>query len=385
MPKAELSPALIKSTVCPAGQNRIDLYDTQTTGLMCEIRASGGKTYALRFTDGHGRLKQLKLGDTQTLSLDQARMLAIKYKAKIALGENPLEEKRQKKAIPTLQAFVDTHYLPYVKGYKRSWQADESHLRLHILPLFGKKYLDQVTSSQLIEFHHAFRQQGYAPATANRQIILVRYLYNLARKWEIPGAEKNPATAVRLFQLNNSRERYLTTEETQALVAALAESDNPYLKDIVVLLLLTGCRKRELLDARWEDFDLPHRRWRIPMSKSGKARHVPLSEAAVSLIQSLPRWPECPWLVPNPKSRKPYVSIYHSWDTARKAAGVPDLRIHDLRHSYASFLVNAGRSIFEVQKILGHAQIRTTQRYSHLAPGTLLSATDAAATAAGLA
>ena len=156
-------------------------------------------------------------------------------------------------------------------------------------------------------------------------------------------------------------------------------------KDIVVLLLLTGCRKRELLDARWEDFDLPHRRWRIPMSKSGKARHVPLSEAAVSLIQSLPRWPECPWLVPNPKSRKPYVSIYHSWDTARKAAGVPDLRIHDLRHSYASFLVNAGRSIFEVQKILGHAQIRTTQRYSHLAPGTLLSATDAAATAAGLA
>jgi len=176
----------------------------------------------------------------------------------------------------------------------------------------------------------------------------------------------------------------LTTEETQRLLAELDKSRNTQLKYIVPLLLLLGCRKRELLDSRWEDIDLDRRTWRIPMSKSGKARHVPLSKAAIEILYQLPRWEGCPYVVPNPDTKLPFVQIQRAWDSARKAAGLPDVRMHDLRHSMASNMVNSGRSIYEVATVLGHSQLKTSQRYAHLSQETLLAAVDAAAAATGM-
>ena len=160
-------------------------------------------------------------------------------------------------------------------------------------------------------------------------------------------------------------------------------SDNKMLVFIVPMLILTGARKREVLDARWEDFDFERRSWRIHTTKLGRPRHVPLSDGAISLLNSMERIPHCPWAFPNPKSLKPYVSIFYSWNTARNAAGLSDVRIHDLRHSFASFLVNSGRTLYEVQLLLGHTQIKTTQRYSHLSQDTLLDATNSVNTALG--
>jgi len=259
-----------------------------------------------------------------------------------------------------------------------------TYLRNHILPKFGSRHLDQVSQREVIELHHGMKASGYAPATANRIVILMRYMFNLAKKWNIPGADVNPTVGVQLFEANNARERYLTTVETQRLVGVLKGSDNTQLQYIVPLLLLLGCRKRELLDSKWQDFDLARRSWRIPLAKSGKARHVPLSESVLQILAQVPRWDGCPYVVPNPKSKQPYVSIYYSWNTARKEAGMPELRMHDLRHSFASFLINANHSLYVVQKLLGHTQIKTTSRYSHLSPETLLNATDAAANASGL-
>jgi integrase len=209
-------------------------------------------------------------------------------------------------------------------------------------------------------------------------------MYNLARKWSIPGAEVCPTKDITLYELNNARERYLTPEETKRLLGVLQDSDNSQLKYIVPLLLLIGCRKHELIGAKWEEFDLERRTWRIPLTKSGKARHVPLSDSALQILKKLPRWEGCPYVVPNPKTKVPYKSFFTAWDTARKAAGMPELRMHDLRHSFASFLINSNHSLYVVQKLLGHTQIKTTARYSHLAPETLLNAADAAANAAGL-
>jgi len=155
------------------------------------------------------------------------------------------------------------------------------------------------------------------------------------------------------------------------------------LRYIVPMLIVTGARKREVLDARWEDFDLDRRSWRIHTTKLGKARHVPLSDGAISVLQAVPQIEGCPWVFANPKTRKPYVAIHCSWDTARKAGGLADVRMHDLRHSFASFLVNAGRTLYEVQHLLGHTQIKTTQRYSHLSQHTLLDASNAATRAVG--
>ena len=125
------------------------------------------------------------------------------------------------------------------------------------------------------------------------------------------------------------------------------------------------------------------RSWRIHTTKLGRPRYVPLSDGAVALLHSMKRFDDCPWAFPNPKTLKPYVSIFYSWDTARKAAGLKEVRMHDLRHSFASFLVNSGRTLYEVQKLLGHTQIKTTARYSHLSQDTLLDASNAVTRAVG--
>ena len=146
---------------------------------------------------------------------------------------------------------------------------------------------------------------------------------------------------------------------------------------------MTGCRKRELLDAKWDEFSIERRSWRIPMSKSGKARHVPLSDAALAILAELPRWDRCPYVVPNPKTMKPYTSVFNAWDRARRAAGLPEVRMHDLRHSAASNMVNAGQSLYVVGTVLGHANVITTKRYAHLSSESLLAAVNAGTKAMG--
>lgn len=224
-------------------------------------------------------------------------------------------------------------------------------------------------------------RNGYAQATVNRWQVILCHMYKMAKKWGIPGSERNPLEGVQQKPCNNEIERFLTPEETRRLQAAVEASANTQLKYIVALLLLTGCRKRELLDAKWEEFQLDRKMWRIPMqrAKTSKTRHVPLSTAAMEILAQLPRWEGCPYVVPNPKTLKPFWSVYHCWDKARKAAGLPDVRMHDLRHSAASNLVNSGQSLYVVGSILGHAQTKTTQRYAHLDNSTLLSAANAAA------
>lgn len=383
MPIVTLSAQFVSTATCPEGKNKENYFDTNTTGFILEVRASGGKTYALRYKDSYGRQRQHKIGDSQSISFDKAKNAAKQVRSRVVLGEDPAGEKRSKRIVPTLEEFSRDRYMPYAKGYKRSWRSDDSIFRNHLLPKFGNCHLDEISHRQIVEFFHGLLASGYAKATCNRVLVLIRFMFNLGRKWDIPGAENNPCNGVPLFDANNAREKYLTAEETQRLHAELEHSENPQLKNIIALLLLLGCRKRELLDSRWEQFDLERRSWRIPMSKSGKARHVPLSNAALSVLSQLPKWKNCPYVVPNPKSLQPYSSVFRTWNTARKNAGLPDVRMHDLRHSMASNLVNSGRSLLEVAKILGHSQLKTSQRYAHLSQDTLLAAVDAAADATG--
>jgi len=301
------------------------------------------------------------------------------------MGQDPSEAKAELRLVPTFADFMAERYMPFVKGYKRSWMSDDSYLRNHLLPAFGKRHLDEITKHDVIAFHHGIKAKGKAVGTCNRCLIMLRYAMNLAVRWEIPGLKTNPTKDVALFEDHaGKKERYLSQEEAQRLYEAVRQSENPRLQYIIPMLILTGARKREVLDAKWEDFDLPRQQWRIPVTKIGRPRHVPLSDGVLQLLAAVPH-NDCPWVFPNPKTKKPYVSIFYSWDTARKQAGLADVRIHDLRHSFASFLVNAGRSLYEVQKILGHTQVKTTQRYAHLSQDTLINAANSAMEAVGIA
>ena len=379
MPVVQLSAQFVKEAVCPPDKGKVDYYDHAIKGFILEARPSGGKTFHLRYRDTHGKLRQHKIGDAVAISFDKARQKALRLRSEVVLGGDPLEERKALRQVPTVAEFIRDTYIPHIHLHRRNLQSTLSFINCHILPRFGAKHLDEVTTSMLTEAHLDLRAKGYALASANKIPILFKIMFNLAKKKNIQGAQSNPANGVVLFNPNNAKERYLSAAETQRLYEVLDRSENTQLRHIVTLLLMFGCRKRELLDAEWSHFDLERRNWRIPMSKNGNARNIPISAKAQEILNSLPRWKGCPYVVPNPATKKPFGNLYYPWDKIRKEAGMPDLRMHDLRHTFASNLVNSGQSIYVVSKLLGHSQLKTTARYSHLADETLLSAVDAAA------
>lgn len=377
MAREILTQQFVKAAVSSNGKRKSDYFDLHCKGLLLEVRATGSKTYYLRYRDIRSRAHQLKLGDERDLSLAQARTLADKARNRIAMGEDPVQEKATAKAVPTFAQYIEQHYLPFVKTYKRSWQTDVSLLKNHLLPKLGDRYMDEIKREDIVRLHQGRLAVGSKPSTANRVLIMMRYMFNLAIRWEVPGVKTNPCANVPLLEENNKHERFLSADEAKQLYETVCASPNQMLKFIVPILILTGARKRELLDAKWADFDLDRRTWRISITKTGKARHVPLNDGAMQILGSIPRAPGCEWLVPNPKTSKPFVSIFTAWNTARNLAGLSDVRIHDLRHSFASLLINQGRTLYEVQHLLGHTQVKTTQRYAHLSQDTLLAASNA--------
>jgi len=338
-------------------------------------------TYYQHYRDSRGALRQIKLGSVENISIGDARKASSRLMRQVDLGEDPLAQRAELRAVPTFAEFIDQQYLPYVRTYKRSWATDISLLKNHLLPRFGKRHLDTITRQDIVKMHADRKASGAAAGSANRLLIMMRYIFNLALRWEVPGIKANPCAGVPLMAVDNEKERYLSQDEARQLYDAVCVSENTMLKFIVPMLILTGARKREVLDAKWTDFDLERRIWRIPTTKAGKARHVPLSDGVMHLLTTMPR--ELPWAFANPDTGKPYVSIYCAWHTARTKAGLTDVRMHDLRHSFASLLINAGRTLYEVQNILGHTQVKTTQRYAHLSQDTLLAASNAATLAVG--
>lgn len=366
----------------PYGKSRITVSDKACPGLSIELRSPGGASWRMRYS--YEKIQQcITLGDANVISLDEARHLALTIKEQLRLGKDPvlvLKATRQVNC-PTFAEFITNHYLPYISSYKRCISADETLLNNHLLPSFGKQRLDQITRYEVVEFLQSKILAGYKPGYCNRFLVLLGFCFNLAIKWEVPKVKDNPVKGVALLKNKNKTERFLRADETQKLLKALSDSHNPLLKYFVPLALLTGARKRELLDARWQDFDFQAKTWRISMTKSGRPLLLPLSNEACQLLldlrNQLPTLLQKPdlagvqWVFPNPKTNQPYVSIFNAWNTARVKAGLDGLRIHDLRHSFASALVNQGIPIYDVQKLLGHQSVKTTERYSHLSPDRL--------------
>ena len=374
MPKLNLTQGFVRKSEIQKGLASVDYYDERMPGLLLKVLSSGRKTYYIRYKNLKKVSCQRKIGNAVILKLSEARALARRKLAEVAMGGDPFTDKSEILS-PTLEAFAANDYIPYVKTYKKSWEMDISRIRNHLLPYFGAVRMKDIEKRDVVQLIND-QLPIYKPGSINRVIILLRYIFNLAIKWEVHGVFRNPTAGIPLLKENNQVERFLSAEEAKALLIAIKASKNPMLQHIVSMLLLTGARKREVLDAKWEDFDIERKIWRIPNTKAGKARIVPLSDTAIVVLIKLRKKKRSPYAFANPVSLKPYKSIYYSWHTARKMAGLSDVRIHDLRHSFASFLVNAGRSLYEVQILLGHTQIKTTQRYAHLSTTSLRSASN---------
>ena len=307
------------------------------------------------------------------MTLEEARQMAKKTRSATLMGYDPNAQVDKNREMPTLKEFINTRYLPHIKTYKRSWNLDKTIIEQKILPRWGNARVSEITRQDIQDFQVNFISAGYKPGTVNRRMALVKYIFSLAEKWEV--IDKSPARGVAMMPDNNKIERYLTPAETSRLLHELQNCKSTIVPDVIEFLILTGARKGEALNAKWQDVDSDHALWTVPLSKSGKPRYIPLSKAALNVIEKS-QGNNSDYIFPSPKSDKPLKDFYRTWDKIRKKAGIPDVRIHDLRHNFASILVNHGRSLYEVQKLLGHANISTTQRYAHLSQDTLKEATE---------
>lgn len=280
---------------------------------------------------------------------------------------------RNAAGVPRLEWFVNEVYLPRARGRKRSWTVDERIARRYIAPVFGERRLRDIAPAEVDAWLTRLREGGLAPATCNRIFAVLRSICGLAMRQGVLGA--SPCARVRPFPPTPPREQHLSRAAARRLLDRLEQSARPEALALR-LLLLTGGRKSEILRARWEDVHLSRRILTVPLSKSGKARHIALSRAAVAVIRAIPRREGTPWLFPGRVPGKPLSDLYLFWNRLRRELDLGPLRIHDLRHSFASFLVNGGHTLFETQKLLGHSDPRTTMRYAHLGWTSLLEATE---------
>ncbi|OBX19248.1 hypothetical protein A9995_09020 [Erythrobacter sp. QSSC1-22B] len=377
MPIATLDAAFCAAAECPSRKKKIDYYDKELKGFVLEVRSSGGKSYYLRYLEPNGRQRQLKIGGWQDVTFAQAKKKAQLLRSQVVLGGDPLGERKRKRLVLTYAELAQQH-IDHASTYQKRPENTASVINTHLLPRWGRLRLDEIKQQDVAKWLSELRQ-GLAPATVEKIRLMLGRSFELARQWELVGGDINPVRGVPRFKFSNARERFLSGQEAERLLQAAETSFNPQLKPIIQLLLLTGARKSELLKAEWRNVDLARKAWFIPDSKTGKSRHVPLSKSAIDVIENLPVFDGCPYLLPNPKTRKPYDTIKRAWATARDAAKLGDFHLHDLRHSAASFMINGGIDLFTVGRILGHADHQSTMRYSHLANDTLMAAVEAGA------
>lgn len=373
---------------------KVEYFDTLQKGLLAEVRRGGGVTFYVKHRDLVGRLRQQRIGPYPSISIGAARAQAREFLAGLAPGTRPAEAppvgappmgapaigagEAERPAVPahpgklSLSDYVRLHYLPFVRSYKRSHETDARILRRQILPYIGEVPLDALGVEDIVGLQRRLIARKYAPATCNRPIIILRYLYNMAQRWG--HVRDNPVRAIRLLRENNQRQTYLKAAEVDRLVAEARRSRSPNVPYIIALLIATGARKSEILNARWSDIDLDMRILTVPLSKSGKVRFIRLNDSAVRIIQSVPRHARSDYLFASPRTGRPLTNFHEVWDRIRVKAGLPHVRLHDLRHTFASQLVNSGCTLYTVQELLGHASPKTTMRYAHLSTAKLVEA-----------
>jgi integrase len=326
---------------------------------------AGHRAFVLTYRTKLGRQRRITIGTFPDWSVVGAREEARRLKREIDSGRDPLAAIESAKAEPTVaelaERVAETHF---ARKRPRTRAEYLRLLRVHLLPALGKLRVSEVRFADCDALHRKITKSG-SPVAANRTHSLLRVLFNYAIRWQM--RPDNPCVGV---ERNSEHpvERYLTRAELERLTAALDQEEDQQAADIFRLLLLTGCRIGEALSARWEHLDLKAGTWSKPhsLTKQARAHTIPLSAPAVELLVALQRKTNSEFVFPGDGATGHRYATFKAWARVRKAAGIAGLRIHDLRHSFASELVSSGASLPLIGRLLGHSDPSTTSRYSHL-------------------
>jgi integrase len=350
-------------TFRPDGPIQQIVWDPGLAGFGVRLYASGRKSFVVGYRV-NGRFRLMVLAPYGTWTLDKARRRAKTILGDAASGEDHLAERQRARQADTLRELAD-RYIEYVEGRKKTWRTDRRRLDRWVLPHLGSRKIESVDLQDMQDLHD--RIAAKAPYEANRIIEVVRRMFNLAVKWKVfPSTVPNPCIGVEKTR-EVSRSEYVPPERLGDLAKAIDAEDNVYVRAAFWLFLLTGMRRSELLTCKWEQVDLDNRRIWLPQTKGGQPRYVPLSKAAIDIIKATPRMLGNPYLLPGHIRGRPLVNIDKPWRRIRDRTGLHRLRIHDLRRTAGSYMVQAGHSIHAVKDILGHKSTKTTEIYARLA------------------
>ena len=353
-----------------AGKDTV-FWDSELVGFGVRVYPSGSKCYVVQTRAGGAAAKRVTVGRHGVLTAEEARRRAALIIARIKAGEDPVPEPMAAKLAggPTVEELASRYLDEHVAVRCKAKTAETYRLAVdkHILPALGRLPVLAVEQAHVAELQYKLRETPYM---ANLVIDTLSRMFNMAEAWDMVPEGTNPCR----FQVKyrqRPRERFLTEEEVRRLGRVLNEAEtrpgvSVHAVAAIRLLMLTGCRRNEILKLRWDEVDLKAGELRLSDSKTGP-RTVFLSPEAVRVLEGLPRVLDNPWVIPGRTGGTYMRNINDPWEIIRDRAGLEDVRIHDLRHSFASRALALGESLPMIGKLLGHSQVETTARYAHLA------------------
>jgi len=400
MAQGRISKRSVDALQCNAEKDRVFLWDDALAGFGVAAFPTGRKVYVAQYRQ-HGRSRRVAIGEHGRLTPDEARSKAKAILGAAESGADLIEERRAAREVRTFAAVAEDFLSIHVAAKRKGRTRDEYEalLRSHVLPAIGSKRVPDVRRADVTRLHGKLAEK---PFQANRALALISAIWNWAARRDEVSLADNPAKGIERYP-EQGRERFLTSEELSRLGAALAEGEtiglsydvdeakpkskhapkpenrrvklDPFAVAAIRLLILTGARLREILDAQWSQVDLERGVIFLADSKTGR-KPIYLSAAAQEVLAGLPRIEGNPHIIAGAKEGAPRADLKKPWAAVCRAAGLKGVRIHDLRHSFASFGAGASLGLPIIGKLLGHTQAATTARYAHLDADPLRRAVD---------